>query len=110
MEKFKDIVSLISEFLNFPRNYNHNSTEVEWNCPHCDNGRNKFNLAVNIENNVFHCWACGYKGKILRLFYDYANKSVENFIARVYRSVQSIKGLHSNPHNSFFHAIAEAFT
>jgi DNA primase len=30
-------------------------------------------MEVNTSKGVYHCWACGYKGKLLRLFKDYAS-------------------------------------
>jgi len=37
-------------------------------CPSCENSR--WNMNVNIEKNVFHCWACDYAGTIYKLFRD----------------------------------------
>jgi len=67
----KKLVDLISELFGYPRRYDHGIVETEFNCPKCDNNRNKFNLVVNTDNLVFHCWACGYRGKTKKLFYDY---------------------------------------
>lgn len=69
----KKVVNLLSEMFGFPRKFGHGMVEVEFNCVKCDNGRNKFNMVVNTDNHVFHCWACGYKGKVDKLFSDYGN-------------------------------------
>lgn len=73
MFRGKNLVNLLSEIFGFPKRYAQGSVEVEYNCPHCDNGRNKFNMVVNIDNHVFHCWSCGYKGKVDKLLHDFGN-------------------------------------
>lgn len=74
MFRNRDLVNLLSEIFGFPRKYDHGLVEVEFNCKKCDQGRNKFNMVVNTNNHVFHCWACGYKGKVEKLIYDYGNE------------------------------------
>jgi len=69
----KRIVNLLSEMFGFPRKFGHGMVEVEFDCVKCDNNRNKFNMVVNTDDHVFHCWACGYKGKVDRLFSEYGN-------------------------------------
>lgn len=73
MFRSKRLVNLIAEIFGLPRKFDHGQVEVEYNCPHCDNRRNKYNLAVNTDHLFFHCWACGYKGKISRLFWDFGS-------------------------------------
>jgi DNA primase len=69
----RTIVDILSEMFGFPRCYTHGQSDVPFNCPKCDGGGNKYNLEVNASKGVFHCWACGYKGKLIRLFNDYAS-------------------------------------
>lgn len=38
-------------------------------CPYC--GNSKWNCEVNVQELVFHCWACGVGGTIRGLFHDY---------------------------------------
>jgi len=47
---------------------------LKYNCPKpgCDQG-DKFNLEINIDRNIFNCWACHYSGFIRVLMEDYAN-------------------------------------
>lgn len=66
--------SLLIGLFGLPRRNIRNGDELEFNCPKCDNGRNKFNLGINTDNHIFHCWSCGYKGKIKSLFYDYGTR------------------------------------
>lgn len=74
MFRSKILVNLISEIFGYPRKYGQGISEVEFNCPKCDKGRNKFNLVVNVDNLVFHCWACSYKGKVHRIVRDYGTE------------------------------------
>lgn len=67
----KQLVELLSEMFGLPRKYTHSQQNVPFCCPRCDNGTKKYNLEVNVSKGVFHCWSCGYKGKLIRLFYDY---------------------------------------
>jgi len=70
----KTVVDLLSEMFGFPRRFSHGQADVPFNCPKCDAGGNKYNLEVNTAKGVFNCWACGYRGKLLRLFKDYASE------------------------------------
>jgi DNA primase len=69
----KSLANILTEMFGFPRKSSPNIIEVEHNCPKCDTGRNKFNLAINLEKKVFQCWACGYRGRIRKLIYDYGS-------------------------------------
>ena len=73
MFRSKNLVNLLGEMFGFPRKFSHGQVEIEFNCPHCDNHRNKFNMVVNTDNHVFQCWACGYRGKADKLFWDYGS-------------------------------------
>lgn len=70
----KTVVDLLSEMFGLPRRYSHGQSNVPYNCPKCDNGGNKYNLEVSTTKGVFNCWACGYKGKIIKLFKDYGTE------------------------------------
>lgn len=70
----KSLVDILSEMFGFPRHYTHGQPNIPFNCPKCDNSGNKYNLEVSTIKNVFHCWSCGYKGRLIRLFKDYASE------------------------------------
>ena len=96
MFRNKRLVNLLAEIFGFPRRFDHGDVEVEYNCPHCDNGQNKFNMVVNTDNHVFHCWACGYKGRASRLFWDFGNdrqklewKSMDKYVPETKSSKSS---------------------
>ena len=70
----KVVVDILSEMFGFPRRYTHGRPDVPFNCPKCDRGGNKYNMEVNTSKGVFHCWSCGYKGKLMRLFKEHASE------------------------------------
>jgi DNA primase len=78
MDEFESIVELISDFLGDPKKIYENKSQVSWDCPVCDDGRNKGNLEVNIDKEVYHCWSCGdtegTHGALGRLFDKYGTK------------------------------------
>lgn len=74
MFRGRQLVELITELFGFPRRYGHGISEVEFNCPRCDKGKNKFNLVVNVDRGLYHCWACGHAGKNEKLFALYGSK------------------------------------
>ena len=71
------IVRILVEILGDPKHVGKDKGQYSFNCPVCDEGRNKGNLEVNINKNVFHCWSCdansdsdnnkGTLGKLIRL-------------------------------------------
>ena len=78
MDNFDEVVELISEFLGKPKKIYENRSQISWNCPICDEDKNKGNLEVNIDKSVFHCWSCGTQegnhGPLGKLFDLFGNK------------------------------------
>jgi DNA primase len=71
------ILSVIKSFLGDPKkNWNEEKLQMEFNCPskECKHDNNKYNLSVNLKNNVFNCWKCSYRGPITKLVYNYGKK------------------------------------
>jgi len=79
----RSVVDLISEMFGLPRHYSHGQADVAFNCPKCDTRGNKYNLEVNVSKGVYHCWSCGYKGKLLRLFKDFASERQWTILKRL---------------------------
>ncbi len=70
------VFSVIKTFLGEPRkNWNDEKLQMEFNCPtpNCKHDKNKYNLSINLNNNIFHCWKCGYSGMINKIIYAYGN-------------------------------------
>lgn len=63
------------------RHYPHKG-QISYNCPNCDNGRNKGNLEVNYHKNLFSCWSCrdeidGVKGNDIKwLIHRFGDKEL----------------------------------
>lgn len=78
MDEFDVIIDLISEFLGKPKKINEMRGQISFNCPNCDEDKNKGNLEVNIEKSVYHCWACGdindTQGTLSKLFDKFGTK------------------------------------
>jgi DNA primase len=78
MDENESLVELLEEVFGDHGLHYPNRGQISFNCPQCDEGRNKHNLEVNYFNNVFHCWACGdtegTHGHLGKLFDLYGNK------------------------------------
>jgi DNA primase len=59
MDENEELVELLEDILGEKGLHYPNRGQISFNCPKCDDGRNKHNLEVNYFNNVFKCWACG---------------------------------------------------
>jgi len=66
------VVELLEEVLGDHGLHYPNRGQISFNCPNCDEGRNKHNLEVNYFNDVYKCWACsdseGTHGSLGKLF------------------------------------------
>ena len=84
MDVFTNIKGIVDTILGEPkRDYAGSGGWYEYNCPHCadeNNGipDNKYNLAITYEGAYFHCWKCGYSGKLSRVIKDYGTRDQLN--------------------------------
>ena len=78
MEENEALVELLEEVLGDHGLHYPNRGQISFNCPVCDDGRNKHNLEVNYIDNVYKCWACGDNegthGALGKIFDKYGNK------------------------------------
>ncbi len=78
MEEQEAIVELLEEILGDHGLHYSNRGQISFNCPVCDEGRNKHNLEINYINNVYKCWACGDSegthGSLGKLFDKFGSK------------------------------------
>lgn len=81
MEEQEAIVELLEEFLGDHGLHYPNRGQIQFNCPVCDDDRNKYNLEVNYFEGLFKCWACsdseGTHGKLGKLFDKFGNKKLK---------------------------------
>lgn len=81
MEENDAIVELLEDLLGDHGLHYPNKGQISFNCPVCDDDRNKHNLEINYVNNVFKCWSCGdvdgTHGSLGKLFDKYGNKKLK---------------------------------
>jgi DNA primase len=78
MDENEALVELLEDVLGDHGLHYPNRGQISFNCPVCDDGRDKHNLEVNYIDNVYKCWACGDSegthGPLGRIFDKYGNK------------------------------------
>ena len=78
MDENEALVELLEDVLGDHGLHYPNRGQISFNCPVCDDDRNKHNLEVNYIDNVYHCWSCGDSegthGPLGKLFDKYGNK------------------------------------
>ena len=78
MEENDALVELLEDVLGDHGLHYPNRGQISFNCPVCDDGRNKHNLEVNYIDNVYKCWSCGDSegthGALGKIFDRYGNK------------------------------------
>ena len=78
MDENEALVELLEEVLGDHGLHYPNRGQISFNCPVCDEGRNKHNLEVNYVDNVYKCWACGDSegthGSLGKIFDKYGNR------------------------------------
>ena len=78
MDENEALVELLEEVLGDHGLHYPNRGQISFNCPVCDDDRNKHNLEVNYIDNVYKCWSCGDSenthGSLGKIFDKYGNK------------------------------------
>jgi DNA primase len=78
MDENEALVELLEEVLGDHGLHYPNRGQISFNCPVCDDGRNKHNMEVNYIDNVYKCWSCGDSegthGALGRIFDKYGNR------------------------------------
>ena len=78
MDENDALVELLEEVLGDHGLHYPNRGQISFNCPVCDEGRDKHNLEVNYIDNVYKCWSCGdYEGthgSLGKIFDKYGNR------------------------------------
>ena len=78
MDENEALVELLEDVLGDHGLHYPNRGQISFNCPVCDDGRNKHNLEVNYIDNVYKCWSCGDSenthGALGKIFDKYGNK------------------------------------
>jgi DNA primase len=78
MDENEALVELLEEVLGDHGLHYPNHGQISFNCPVCDDGRNKHNMEVNYVRNVYKCWSCGDSegthGSLTKIFDKFGNK------------------------------------
>ena len=78
MDEQEALVELLEELLGEHGLHYPNRGQIAFNCPVCDEERNKHNLEINYITNVYKCWACGDSegthGSLGKLFDKFGNR------------------------------------
>lgn len=83
---------MLTEILDYPIRSNEDREQYAFNCPICDEGRNKGNLEVNLKSHLFHCWSCEVKGILFNFFKNFGNKGyVKQYILHRPRDERKIE-------------------
>lgn len=72
------LLELLREVLGDEKQHYSNKGQMAFNCPVCDEGRNKGNLEINYFLHLYKCWSCGdvneTHGPLGKLFDKFGNK------------------------------------
>jgi len=78
MEDFDALVGLLEDILGKHGLHYPSRGQISFNCPVCDEDRNKHNLEINYFTNVYKCWSCGDSegthGPLGKLIDTYGNR------------------------------------
>ena len=81
MEEQDAIVELLEDVLGDHGLHYPNRGQISFNCPVCDDDRNKHNLEVNYFDGVYKCWSCGDSegthGNLGKLFDKFGNRKLK---------------------------------
>jgi hypothetical protein len=75
------LVELLREILGDEKMHYEHRGQISFNCPVCDDDRNKHNLEVNYFDCVYKCWSCddseGTHGNLGKLFDKFGNRKLK---------------------------------
>ena len=77
-EESEILLEILRELLGEEKQHYASKGQMAFNCPVCDEGRNKGNLEVNYFLHLYKCWSCGdingTHGPLGKLFDKFGNK------------------------------------
>lgn len=72
------LLDILHDILGDEKRHYESHMQISFNCPECDDGRNKGNLEINYGDHVFKCWSCGdsnnMHGTLTKLIKKYGNR------------------------------------
>ncbi len=92
------IVDIVRNFLGKEKQHYESKGQYSFNCPYCDEGKNKGNLEINVFKHVYKCWACsdsndthGPLGKLIDEFGTKKQKKIYSLFKPEEEKKQEIK-------------------
>jgi DNA primase len=89
------IVDLLRDVLGDEKQHYSSKGQIAFNCPSCDDDRNKGNLEINYFSHVFKCWSCGesdnMKGPLIKLIDKFGNKKQKKLYKLVKPEEEKVK-------------------
>jgi len=91
------IVNILENFLGTPKSHYEGKSQVQFDCPKCEDGKGKGNLEVNYAKGVYKCWACwernNMRGNVVKLIKQFGNKqNLKDYLlvapAYIYKKVE----------------------
>jgi len=91
------LINILTDILGQKKDRNLNKGQHAFNCPVCSAEKgveydNKFNLEVNIQKNVCHCWSCQFSGSIGKLITKFGRKEHKKKIKQLGIVLSETKG------------------
>ena len=78
MEENEVLVDMMRDLFGKEKHYYSSKGQISFNCPYCDDGKNKGNLEININEHVYKCWSCAETnnthGSIYKLIKKHGNQ------------------------------------
>lgn len=78
--QIEEIFNIINDVIGAPKS--EYGSWRQYNCPHCASENygidNRYNCEVSVEEGYFHCWKCGYAGKLYKIVKDYGTHEQYN--------------------------------
>ena len=75
MDENEVLIDMMRDLFGKEKHFYQSKGQVSFNCPYCDDGKNKGNLEININEHVYKCWSCaetngthGVLGKLIDIF------------------------------------------
>ena len=58
MDENEVLVDMLRDLFGKEKHYYASKGQISFNCPYCDDGKNKGNLEINYKYGVYKCWVC----------------------------------------------------
>lgn len=99
-EETEIIVEVLREIFGNEKHHYQNHCQISFNCPVCDENRNKGNLEINYSQHVYKCWSCsesnnthGSLGKLIDLYGTKKQKK----LYKIFKPEEEVKKEKSKP-------------